>query len=152
MYAIFSAKKKRGLVIRDLMNWRIPTSLTLALFTVVTCGVPCEASDYRVRKSGQSLIFDIAINRNPPVLGENEIRIEIKDPQGNLVLGAEVLVNYYMPPMPRMPPMNYTVPAPLKDGAYRAVMNLVMVGPWNIVIRAKNEEKRTQLVFPIDVR
>jgi hypothetical protein len=48
--------------------------------------------------------------------------------------------------------MNYTVPAPLKDGAYRAVMNLVMAGPWNIVIRAKNEEKRTQLVFPIDVR
>ena len=134
------------------MNWRIATSLTLALLILVTDGATCEAGDYRVRKGDQGLTFDIAINRNPPVLGDNEIRIEIKDPQGNPVLGAEVLVNYYMPPMPRMPPMNYTVPAPLKDGAYRAVMNLIMAGPWNIIIRAKSEEKRIRVAFPIDVR
>ena len=153
MYADFSAAKKEGLVIQDLMNWRrSATSLSWALFIVVTGGAPCEAGDYRVRKADQGLTFDIAINRNPPVLGDNEIRIEIKDPQGKPVLGAEVFVNYYMPPMPRMPPMNYTVPAPLKNGAYRAVMDLIMAGPWNIVIRAKNEEKRIRVVFPIDVR
>lgn len=134
------------------MNWRIAASLPFALLILVAGGAPCEAGDYRVRKADQGLTLDIAINRNPPVLGENEIRIEIKDPQGNPVLGAEVSVNYYMPPMPRMPPMNYTVPAPLKNGAYRAVMDLIMAGPWNIVIRAKNEEKRVRVVFPIDVR
>jgi hypothetical protein len=134
------------------MNCRIAASLPLALLIMVTCGSPCTAGDYRVRKGDQGLTCDIAINRNPPVVGENEIRVEIKDPQGKPVLGAEVLVNYYMPPMPRMPPMNYTVPAPLKDGAYRAVMDLIMAGPWNIVIRAKSEEKRIRVVFPIDVR
>ena len=72
---------------------------------------------------------------NPPVLGDNEIRIEIKDPQGGPVLDAEVLVNYYMPPMPKMAPMNYTIPAPLKGKEYRAVMDLIMTGPWNIVAR-----------------
>ena len=134
------------------MNWRMAASLTSAIFILLVCGAPCEAGDYRVRKGDQGLVLDIAINRNPPVLGDNEIRIEIKDPKGKPVLGAEVLVNYYMPPMPRMPPMNYTVPAPLKDGAYRAVMDLIMAGPWNIVIGAKSEEKRIRVAFPIDVR
>ncbi len=134
------------------MNLRIAISLSLALLLLLITGKPCWAGDYRVRKSDQGLTFDIAINRNPPVLGDNEIRIEIQDPQGNPVLGAEVLVNYYMPPMPRMPPMNYTVPAPFKAGSYRAVMDLIMAGPWNIVIRAKKEERGARVVFPIDVR
>jgi hypothetical protein len=98
------------------------------------------------------LAFDIAINRNPPVMGDNTIRIQIKDSRSTPVLGAEVLVNYYMPPMPRMAPMNYTVPAPFKEGAYCAEMDLIMAGPWNIVIKAKTGEKWSRVVFPIDVR
>lgn len=61
-------------------------------------GRHCRARDYRLRKNVEGFTFDIAIDRNPPVLGENEISIKIKTPQGNPVLGAEVLVNYYMPP------------------------------------------------------
>jgi len=122
-------------------------SLFLSVF-----GEPCEAGDYRVRKNTNGLTFDIAINRNPPVLGDNEIRIEIKDPQGNPVLNAEVLVNYYMPPMPNMAPMNYTIPAPLKGREYRAVMDLIMTGPWNIVTRARAQGKWVRVAFPIDVR
>jgi hypothetical protein len=60
-----------------------------------------------VRKATEGLTFDIAINRNPPVLGDNEIRIEIKDLGGNPVLDAAVMVNYYMPPMPRRVPMSH---------------------------------------------
>jgi hypothetical protein len=125
-------------------------ALTLALF--FRLGEPCEAGDYRVRKNAESLSFDIAINRNPPVLGDNEIRIEIKDLQGNPVLDAEVLVNYSMPPMPRMPPMNYTIPAPLQGKEYRATMDLIMTGPWNIITRARVQGKWIRVVFPIDVR
>ena len=125
-------------------------ALTLALF--FRLGEPCEAGDYRVRKNAEGLAFDIAINRNPPVLGDNEIRIEINDLQGNPVLDAEVLVNYYMPPMPRMPPMNYTIPAPLKGKEYRATMDLIMAGPWNIITRARVQGKWVSATFPIDVR
>ncbi|MBI5580559.1 MAG: FixH family protein [Deltaproteobacteria bacterium] len=134
------------------MYLRIALMLGLALLMMPVWQPPCEAGDYRVRKKAEGLVFEVAINRNPPVLGDNEIRIEIKDSQGNAVLGAEVLVNYYMPPMPRMPPMNYTVPAPPKDDAYRAVMDLIMAGPWNIIIRSKVEGKSIRVVFPIDVR
>jgi hypothetical protein len=134
------------------MYLRVAISLGLTFLMMSAGQSSCEAGDYRVRKNAEGLMFEIAINRNPPVVGDNEIRIEIKDPQGNIVPGAEVLVNYYMPPMPRMAPMNYTVPAPPKDGAYRAVMDLIMAGPWNIVIRAKVEAKSIRVAFPIDVR
>jgi len=134
------------------MHRRVITHLAVALFLLVVCGGPCNASDYRVRKNADGLSFDIAINRNPPVLGDNEIRIEIRDPQGNPVLDAEVLVNYYMPPMPRMPPMNYTIPAPLKGKEYRATMDLIMTGPWNIITRARVQGKWVRVTFPIDVR
>ncbi len=112
----------------------------------------CDAADYRARKSADGFVFEIAINRNPPVLGKNEIRVEIRDPQGQPVSGAEVTVNYYMPPMPRMPPMNYTVTATPDGAGYRAVMELIMSGPWNIVLRANPGGKPLRATFPIDVR
>jgi len=68
--------------------------------------------------------------KNPPVLGDNQIEVEIKDASGKVVKDAEVLINYYMPPMPRMAPMNYRVDARLKGDSYRAKMVLVMSGPW----------------------
>ena len=134
------------------MQRRFVTHLAVGFFLLSVCSEPCEAGDYRVRKNIEGLAFDIAINRNPPVLGGNEIRIEIKDPQGNPVLDAEVLVNYYMPPMPKMAPMNYTIPAALKGIEYRAVMDLIMTGPWNIVTRARVQGKWVRVAFPIDVR
>ena len=112
----------------------------------------CEAGDYRARKSVDGHTIEIAINRNPPVLGKNEIRIEIRNPEGKPVSGAEVTVNYYMPPMPRMPPMNYTVTAAPDGAAYRAVMDLIMSGPWNIIVRANPGGKSVRVSFPIDVR
>jgi hypothetical protein len=128
------------------------TCLAIALAAVFSLEDQCEAAEYRVRKSAEGLTFDISINRNPPVLGDNQIRIEIKDSQGNPVLDAEVLVNYYMPPMPNMAPMNYTIPAVLNGSEYRAVMDLIMTGPWNIITRARIHGKWIRVVFPIDVR
>lgn len=134
------------------MYLRVAISLWLAFLMMSAGQSPCEAGDYRVRKKADGLVFEITINRNPPVMGDNEIRIEIKNDQGNAVSGAEVLVNYYMPPMPRMVPMNYTIPARPRNGEYRAVMDLIMVGPWNIIIRSKIEGKSFRVMFPIDVR
>ena len=129
----------------------VAISVTLSLLIAVGA-VVCEAGDYRVRKSVEGLTFEIAINRNPPVLGKNEIRVEIKSSEGKPIAGAEVTVNYYMPPMPRMPPMNYTVPAAASGDEYRAVMDLIMTGPWNIIVRANYGGRWVRTNFPIDVR
>jgi hypothetical protein len=134
------------------MQNRLIIHFTVFFFLLLIHGESGEAGDYRVRKNVEGFTFDIAINRNPPVIGDNEIRIEIKDPEGKPVLDAEVMVNYYMPPMPKMAPMNYTIPAPLRGKEYRAVMDLIMTGPWNIITRAKIQGKWVRVAFPIDVR
>ncbi len=58
----------------------------------------------------------IRLDKHPPIQGDNPVEIEIKDLQGKPVTDAKVLVNYYMPPMPRMAPMNYKTDAPFSRG------------------------------------
>ncbi|HQG32121.1 MAG TPA: FixH family protein [Deltaproteobacteria bacterium] len=108
--------------------------------------------DYQVRRRSGEHVIEVSINRNPPVIGENLTRIKVLDGRGNCVRGAEVKVNYSMPPMPGMPPMNYTVRADASGDGYLAVMNLIMRGPWNIVITVRDRAKLGRVIFPIDVR
>lgn len=113
---------------------------------------PAAGRDFTVRKTLQGYRVATTIKRNPPILGENEIRIEIKDAAGRYVTDAPVIVNYFMPPMPGMPPMNYRTKASADGTDYRAVMDLIMEGPWNIVVRAKVGGKRLRMTVLIDVR
>ena len=61
-------------------------------------------------------------------------------------------MNYYMPPMPRMAPMNYTSPAEPAGDKYRLTMNIIMEGPWIIRIMVNREGKRTTAKFNIDAQ
>ena len=119
---------------------------------VLFAAAAVQGSDYRALKKAGPYIVDVAINRNPPVLGVNEIRVDIRDGEGRSLTEARVSVNYSMPPMPGMVPMNYTVGAlPYRNG-YRAAMNFIMTGPWNIVVRFEAAGNHWRVVLPIDVR
>jgi hypothetical protein len=111
-----------------------------------------QGRDFTVRRKVDGYTLDIAINRNPPILGLNRLRIEVKDPQGKSPAQMPVTVNYYMPPMPGMPPMNYTVNAAPSGAGYNVTMDLIMTGPWNIVIKAAVPGKQLRVTVPIDVR
>jgi hypothetical protein len=113
---------------------------------------PAIGRDFSVRRQVDGYSLDIAINRNPPIIGKNDVRIEIKDAAGKSVVNAAVTVNYSMPPMPGMPPMNYTVKAPSYGSGYGTTMDLIMTGPWNIAVKAILPGKQLRLTFPIDVR
>jgi len=108
--------------------------------------------DYAVRRKIDGYTVDVSINRNPPILGKNDLRVEIKDSLGKYVLNMPVTVNYYMPPMPGMPPMNYTVQASPRGSGYGVTMDLIMTGPWNIVIKVNTAGKPLRMTVPIDVR
>ena len=92
------------------------------------------------------------IDRNPPVVDKNKITLGIKDNSGKNITDAKVIVNYYMPPMPGMPPMNYNTAAQLQGKEYKAVMDLIMAGPWNIVVKISRGGKTSSVAFSIDVR
>ena len=111
-----------------------------------------DGRDYMVRRKVDTYTVDLAINRNPPVTGKNDILIEIRDSLGKHVTNAPVSVNYYMPPMPGMPPMNYTLKATPNGSGYIATMDFIMTGPWNIVVKTTVAGKQLRLTVPIDVR
>jgi len=97
--------------------------------------------------------YDVGIrmDRNPPILGINNLEVEIRGAGGAAVTDAKVLVNYYMPPMPRMAPMNYRVDAPYRGGKYRVAMNFIMEGPWVIAVKINHLGKTTTAKFNVNV-
>jgi hypothetical protein len=124
------------------------------VFAFVLLLIPGVANPkgYEVKKKVGKYETEVKIDRYPPVLGDNEIEIEIKRANGNRVTDAKVLVNYYMPPMPRMAPMNYITDAKLKGERYRATMNLIMSGPWIIAIKIIHEGNRSTAKFNVDAQ
>jgi uncharacterized membrane protein len=110
------------------------------------------AKEYEVNKKAGEYDVEVKIDRNPPVVGDNNLKIEIKDPAGKYVTDAKVAVDYSMPAMPGMPPMNYKTDALLKGNEYRATMHLSMSGPWNIVIKITRAGKTSTAKFNVDAK
>ncbi len=110
------------------------------------------AKSVEVKKKVGNYEVGVTIDRNPPTIGDNHIEIEITDGNAKPVTDAKVLVNYYMPPMPRMAPMNYTTEAKLKKDKYCATLNIIMAGPWYIAVKIHHGGKISTLKFNIDAR
>jgi uncharacterized GH25 family protein len=112
-----------------------------------------EAKNYEASKKAGDYQVEIVIDRNPLVAnGNNHIEIEIKDKAGKIVTDAQVIVNYYMPPMPRMAPMNYKTETKMKKGKYYATMKLIMAGPWYIAIIIHHGGKTSTTKINVDAQ
>lgn len=123
--------------------------IALVLVLIPSIAIP---RGYEVKRKAGEYEAEIKIDRYPPVLGDNKIEIEIKDAGGNRITDAKVLVNYYMPPMPRMAPMNYITDAKLKGEKYKAKMNFIMSGPWIIAIKINHAGKILTAKFNVDAQ
>lgn len=121
------------------------------LAVVLAFGVAL-AKDYEVKKKAGDFDVEVRIDKNPPVVGDNNIAIDVRDAAGKNVTDAKVVVDYSMPAMPGMPAMNYKTDAELKGSAYKAVMNLSMSGSWNIAIKITKAGKTSTAKFSIDAR
>jgi hypothetical protein len=125
--------------------------IVFILILILIVGI-AYAKGYEVKKKAGEYETRIRIDRDPPVVGDNNIEIEIKDIMGKYVKDAKVIVNYYMPPMPRMAPMNYRTDAKLKGEEYKATMHLIMSGPWIIAIKITRQGKTVTAKLNIDVQ
>jgi len=110
------------------------------------------AKDYEVKKKAGGFDVVVTIDKNPPVTGDNGVTIAIKDAGGKTVKDAKVVIDYSMPAMPGMPPMNYKADALLKGEAYAATMNLSMAGPWNITVKISAGGKNGSMKFTVDAK
>ncbi len=126
----------------------------LAVITMILLMVSgiAYAKNYEVKKKVGEYEVEVKIDKNPPIVGDNNIEIEIKDASGKYVTDAKVVVDYSMPAMPGMPPMNYKTDATLKGNEYKATMNLSMSGPWNIAVKITRGGKTSTVKFTVDAK
>jgi membrane fusion protein, copper/silver efflux system len=83
-------------------------------------------------KKGGGMTMTLSTEPAPARIGENTIRIKLRDESGKPVSAAKVLLTYTMP-MPGMMPA--TIPMTLgKDGAFEAKANLGMGGQWELTV------------------
>lgn len=108
------------------------------------------AKDYEVKKKAGDYDVTVKIDKNPPVVGDNNITIDIKDASGKNVTNAAVRVEYSMPAMPGMPAMSYKTDTDLKGNEYKGKMNLSMSGAWNIAVKITSGGKTTTVKFNVD--
>lgn len=110
------------------------------------------AKDYEVKKKVGGYDVEAKIDKNPPVVGENNITVSVKEQSGKAVTDAKVKVHYSMPAMPGMAPMSYETDASMKGEEYKAKMDLSMAGPWNIEVKITRSGKTSTMKFSIDAR
>ena len=108
------------------------------------------AKDYEVKKKAGDYDVTVGIDKNPPVVGDNNVNIKIKDASGKYVIDAKVKVEYSMPAMPGMPAMNYKTDTELKGYEYKAKMNFSMAGSWNVAVKITRGGKITTVKFNVD--
>jgi hypothetical protein len=126
----------------------------LAVFSLILLLVAsiAYAKPYEVKKKAGAYDVEVKIDKNPPIVGDNNVTVMIKDASGKYVTDAKVAVHYSMPAMPGMPPMNYKTNAALSGNEYKATMNLSMSGAWNVTVRITHGGKTTSVRFNVDAR
>jgi len=107
------------------------------------------AKNYEVVKKAGSFDVEVSIDRNPPVVGDNNIAIGVKE-SGKAVTDAKVVVDYSMPAMPGMPAMNYKAETELKGSVYKGTINFSMSGAWNIAVKIKKNGETATARFSVD--
>jgi hypothetical protein len=108
--------------------------------------------NYEMIKKVDDYTVRVEIDKNPPIVGNNNATISITDASGKNVIDAKVKVEYSMPPMSGMPAMDYKTEAALKGTEYKAVMNFSMAGSWNTVIQITRADKVKKVKLNVDVK
>jgi len=99
-------------------------------------------------KKAGDLTLSLETQPAKPKLGDNRVRLKIRDAKGNPVLDATVNITSTMT-MPGMAP-GKAVAKHVKDGVYEATVNLAMAGAWEIGVSVQRPgQKPVQEKFTV---
>ena len=108
--------------------------------------------DYEVTKKAADYTVQIKIDRNPPVVGVNNIMIWLKDAAGSDVKGAIVTVDYSKRTILWMSGKKYNSYATPHENNYHAILAIPTKGPWDVTININHKGKSVSTKFGIDVK
>ena len=123
----------------------------MVLLVVLVAGI-AFAKESSVQKKAGDYSVEIKMDKDPPVVGANNVEILIKDKAGKAVMDAKVLVTASMPAMPGMPAMENKADAKLDGGKYKAKIDLSMGGSWNMSVRITQGGKTATAKWTVDAR
>ena len=126
--------------------------LVLTVMVILLVAGTAVAKDYEVTKKAGDFTVAVKIDKNPPITGDNNLSVAIKDAAGAEVKDAKVAVEYSMAAMPGMPAVKVKTDTELKGSEYKAKLNFSMAGGWSIAVRITRGNKTVQAKFSVDVR
>jgi len=94
----------------------------------------------------------VRLDRNPAVVGDNTMEVQVSDASGRSVTDVKVTVSFSMPAMSGMPAMNYKTTALLTGTKYTAILNLSMSGSWNVAVKIAKAGKSSTVRFNVDAQ
>ena len=126
--------------------------MVLAVMMVLLVAGTAVAKDYEITKKAGDYTVVVKMDRNPPITGDNNLSVTIKDAAGAEVKDAKVAVEYTMAAMPGMPAVKVKTDTELKGSEYKAKINFSMAGGWGVAVMISRGDKKAQAKFSVDVR
>ena len=108
--------------------------------------------DYEVMKKAGDYTVQVKIDRNPPIVGDNNMMIWLKDAAGNDVKGATMMVDYSKPTKFWKSAKKYNSYASPHENNYHAILAIPTQGPWDVTINIHHRGKSVSTEFRIDVK
>jgi hypothetical protein len=116
----------------------------LAIILLLLAGI-AYAKDHELTKEAGQYNIAVKIDKNPAVVGDNNVVIGITDASGHHVGDARVELYYFMPSMPSM---NYTADARPEGDVYNATVKPTMPGDWDLEVKfTRPGEKGHKVTF-----
>lgn len=125
--------------------------IIFCVMAIVLIAGAAFAKEYEYKKKAGEYDVTIALERSPSV-GQNNVTVYIRDAAGRSITDANVAIEYSMPAMPGMAPMNYKTQAVRKGDSYQAKINLSMAGPWTVNARITRGGKTQSAKINVDAR
>jgi len=125
----------------------------LIVLIVFLTAVFAYAKDYEVQGKAGSYGVEVLFDRNPSLKGEHRLEINIMDAAMKPVTDATVVVKYLMPTLGSRPPMmEYEATATREGTAYKALVDVSMVGEWTFIVNVTHAGKTEAMKFTFFVR
>lgn len=109
--------------------------------------------DYEVTKKAGDYTVQVKIDRNPPIVGGNNMMIWLKDAAGNDVKGATMTVDYHRPTKKFWTSAKkYNAYALPHENNYHVILKIPAQGLWDVTINIHHIGKSVSTGFRIDVK